>query len=123
MMTVLEIAGWTFFALWVMGNLFVLMMHFKRVKDKWGLTWQQKVLAYPIAPFAILLDYILRQFPFSLFLWRAPEWETISRLLEDETKYDDGWRAEQARWWRENWLADFDPSGSHGNPGRDDPSG
>lgn len=108
----------TVVALWVLAVMFVAVMHFRRVRDRWGLTMEQKAVAYPLLAIAYPLDLVMRQFPFTLFFLRPPAPETVSALLEREAIEGSGWRKAQARWWREDFLADFDSTGAHGKPGR-----
>lgn len=118
MITLLLIIVATLVALWAMWVMFVAVMHLRRVKNKWGLTTEQKVCGVPLLVIAGVVDFALRQFPFTLFFWRPPARELVSDLLEREAKSGEGWRRAQARWWREDFLADFDLTGSHGEPGR-----
>jgi hypothetical protein len=104
-------------ALWALWVAFVAIMHLRRVRERWGLTTAQKALGYPLLIVGYALDVVMRLTVFCVLFVRPPMLETVSELLQREVK-GDGWRAKQARWWREELLADFDRTGSHGQPGR-----
>jgi len=103
--------------LWLTWNLFVVVMALRRVKQRWGLTTAQRVLGYPTLIIGYTLDILLRLTVFAVLFVRPPRLETVSEMLEREAE-GAGWRSAQARWWRQQTLADFDPTGGHGDPGR-----
>lgn len=105
-------------ALWLLWIAFVAIMHLRRVRQRWGLTGAQKVFGYPLLVIGYVLDVVMRLTVFAALFLRHPRLETVSEMLEREVA-GSGWRARQARWWREELLADFDLTGSHGDPGRD----
>ena len=104
-------------AVWLLWVAFVAIMYLRRVRDRWGLTSAQKVFGYPLLIIGYVLDVALRLTVASALFLRVPQWETVSALLEREAG-GTGWRKAMAHWVREDLLADFDPTGSHGKPGR-----
>jgi len=103
--------------IWFTWTLFVAVMHLKRVRDKWGLTMAQKIFGYPALFIGYSLDVALNLTVFSIVFVDFPVELTVSARLE---RYigDKDWREDLAVWIREDLLADFDPDGSHGKPGR-----
>jgi len=116
------IAVYLLVALWALWVAYVATMHIRRVHEAHGLTATQKVMAAPLAVF-YLLDIALNWLPGSLVFLDLPvQWdETISQRLY-RYRYHLPWsntRHERAaRWIQEDLLADFDPTGKHGEPGR-----
>jgi len=117
----------TVVAVWLLWVAFVAIMHLRRVKNKWGLTKAQKALGYPLLVIGYVLDLGLRCTLFMFmdpkvrfdWYWKIPVPETVSAMLERHALHGDDWRKPLAHWFREELLADFDPTGSHGKPGRD----
>jgi hypothetical protein len=64
-----------------------------------------------------VFEVCLRLTVFAVYFMRFPRMETVSEMLEREVE-GVGWRAVVAQRLREQLLADFDPTGGHGKPGR-----
>lgn len=132
MIQAIDTALWTliaFLAVWQMWIGYVAVMHLRRVRERWGLTLTQKIFGYPAVAVYYLLDLILRLTVFlpmdypkyrwgEIFGVRLPYPETVSRMLERKAREGEGWRRKASIWIREDLLADFDPTGGHGKPGR-----
>lgn len=117
MIELLTIIGLSLLSIEVMWIGFVAIMHLRKIKEKWGLTVTQKIMGNPALVFFYVMDVTLRLTVFSILFLRVPKLETVSKLLEREAE-GAGWRKHFAHYVREDMLADFDPSGSHGKPGR-----
>lgn len=88
------------YALWL-G--YVLTMH---IVYRWPtLPLASKVLGFPAAFVAYILDVLLNWTVCIVIFWDLPKEKTITERLH---RYQDGWRAKIARWVCEHLLNPFD---------------
>jgi hypothetical protein len=107
--------------IWITWGCYVIVMALQRVKIEHGrLTLPQKVMGAPFLIIGYPLDMLVEKLVAPVLFREASQWTTFSQRLAAYVGNPDEeeWRKEQAHWWREKLLADFDRTGSHGKPGR-----
>lgn len=108
-MTYLLITVVTFYVLWVH---FLAVMHLKERLDK--LTKPALILGKVTLFVGLLLDLFWQVFPATILWVELPKELTVSGRVQRLCKSGHGYRYNLAVWFKDNWLALFDPSGDHG---------
>ena len=101
-----------FLSIYVLWIFYLAVMNLKRAKDAGQMTKTALILGYPIVIVGYLFDVLVNIFVITLVFVELPhEWTVTARL--SRLKYTAGWRAKLAKWFCENLLDQFDPSGCH----------
>ena len=94
---------------WVLWIFYLAVMSLFRANANNTLTWQAKVLGYPVLIIGVLLDAMLNIFLLSVILFERPyEW-LITKRLTRHIKNGIGWRYKLALWVCQHLLNPFDP--------------
>jgi hypothetical protein len=108
-MTYLLVTLVTFYLLWVH---YLAVMHLKELGPK--LQGPALWLGKLVLGLGLLLDLFWQVLPASVLWLELPKELTVSGRVERLCKTGHGYRYNLAVWFRNTWLALFDPSGDHG---------
>ena len=93
-------------------TMYLAVMNLKRNRDK--ATTTAKVFAYPMIAVGLIIDVLFNVFIGSLLFLELPQFDRLLFTARLSYHKDDGnWRQSIARWFCDNFLNPFDPTGEH----------
>ncbi len=98
------------YALWVF---YLAVMNLKRARDDGKLSTMAHVLGMPILWVGLLLDILSNVFVMTILLLELPKESLVTTRLKRHIQTGTGWRYRFSKWFCENLLDTFDPSGCH----------
>ena len=104
---------WAVYATVILWLLFVYVMRLKRIRDGRGLSWLQKIVGYPIAVIALIVDWAYNWTVAAVVFMEPPKaWDELTtqrmqRVLDNPDTYG-GYRLTLVRWWKPK-LNEHDP--------------
>lgn len=106
----LGIPVFMYFMIATMWPLYLAGMNLKRNKDK--LTWETKIIAYPLFVFGLFWDMIFNFTYGTIIYIEIPKELLFTARCERHLK-TKSFRGKIAHWHCSKWLNPFDPDGTH----------
>lgn len=104
--------GYGALSLYLLWFFYLAVMNLKRAKDAGTISKPALYLGYPLLIIGLVIDLLCNIFVMTIILLELPK-ETLVTARVSRHRKLGGWRGDISRWFCENLLNTFDPSGIH----------